>query len=289
MANTQFSTFKTKSKDGTNLYGHYLKPIGETKALVLFVHGLGGHSGRFYEPAKLFAQEQIASIGIDLRGNGMSEGKRGHVKNFKAFQEDIDACISFAENIFSSDLPKLIFGNSMGGAIALKYATINKYMFSGIVLTAPWFQLSHPISPIKFNSLKLLSYMLPLFSFSSKVKPNNTIQENQSENHSSPKEEDLLIHKRISARLFMMINTLGNQLLSDMSCCHIPTIIVHSKNDPVTSFNASQQLCDKHPLATKLIEIDFYTHEVPLDANNNFIFKQVKKYLDKIIVTHANI
>ena len=282
MNNLKFTVFKTQSKDGTNLHGHYMLPLNKPVAILYFVHGLGGHSGRFFHPAALFAKNNIASIGIDLRGNGLSEGKRGHAKNLQNYVEDLDACVLYGNKLFENNLPKVIMGNSMGGAIALLYANINKTLFRGIILTAPWFRLTQPINTFKLSVLNIISKIYPKFTLSSKVKAaSNT---NQTEKK-SPEETDELIHKQITTKLLITIYKVGNSILDQHNFCCLPTLIIHSINDPVTSYKASQEFYNKYSFACKLVTLDLYTHEIPFEEEN-LIFQKVINHINKITVTH---
>ncbi|MGQ1786530.1 MULTISPECIES: alpha/beta fold hydrolase [unclassified Saccharicrinis] len=284
MHNNTFTTFTTHSKDGTQLHGHYLMPCTDAVAVIYFIHGLGGHSGRFLQPASLFAKKNIASIGIDLRGNGRSEGKRGHTDSLEKYMEDIDACVNYSSRLFSDQLPKLIMGNSMGGAIALHYGIKHKNMFSGLILTAPWIRLTSPITKAKMSVMGILDKIVPTYTFSSKVKPGQILTENE---HQMTEESDELIHKQITARLLMEMHKLGNQLL-EKADCYLPTLVLHSKNDPVTDYAASQELCGKHCLSCKLVTLDFYTHAVPFEENNT-VYIEAQRHIDKILVAHEQL
>ncbi len=284
MENYTLSSFNTQSKDGTKLQGHYILPTCKPVAVIYFIHGLGGHSGRFIHPASLFAKHKIASIGIDLRGNGLSDGKRGHAESLNKYMEDIDACITYAKKVFSDNIPKLMMGNSMGGVITLHYGITHKLMFSGIILTAPWLRLTHPISKLKLATMKFLNKVAPTTTFSSKVKAAKVANNN---NKPTQQQTDELIHKKVSARLVLIIHQLGYQLLNK-SDCYLPTLVLHSSNDPVTDYYASRELCDKHSLSCKLVTFDLDTHEVPFEEDN-IIFKTTLKHINKILVAHEQL
>ena len=65
------------AKDGTALTG-YEWLVDEPKAVICMVHGLGEHMGRYHHVAEYFNDKDFAFYGFDLRGHGLSEGKRGH-------------------------------------------------------------------------------------------------------------------------------------------------------------------------------------------------------------------
>ena len=278
------TSFTTTSKDGTQLHGHYQMPNTAPVAVIYFIHGLGGHSGRFQHPASLLAKSSIASIGIDLRGNGRSQGKRGYTESLEKYVEDIDACIKYSQHLFPSHLPKLMMGNSMGGAIALYYSIRHKAVLSGVILTAPWLKLATPIPKVKLSMMAILSKIAPTITFSSKVRPPQSKSENQP---AQIVENDPLVHKKITPRLLIIMHQLGSLLLKKADC-YLPTLVLHSKNDPVTDFKSSLELCNKNKLSCKLVQLEDPTHEVPFEENNT-VFKEVLRHIHKILKAHEQL
>jgi len=65
------------------------------------------------------------SLTLDLRGHGNSEGKRGHINNFKKLLNDSEEMFINIrkENL---DVPIVMFGHSLGGCIALNYLCENQ-------------------------------------------------------------------------------------------------------------------------------------------------------------------
>ena len=55
-------------------------PKEKVKKNLFIIHGLGEHSGRYEDLAKILTQEGIGVFSIDLIGHGKSSGKKGHIK-----------------------------------------------------------------------------------------------------------------------------------------------------------------------------------------------------------------
>ncbi|MEX0906933.1 MAG: alpha/beta hydrolase, partial [Gemmatimonadota bacterium] len=47
-------------------------------AALIVVHGLGEHAGRYAGFGVRMAEAGISTFAMDLRGHGLSEGRRGH-------------------------------------------------------------------------------------------------------------------------------------------------------------------------------------------------------------------
>ncbi len=73
---------KFKGHKNLNLYYQCWLPAGEPKAVLLVVHGLAEHSGRYMNLVNHFVTQGYAVYGFDQRGHGRSPGRRGYVERF---------------------------------------------------------------------------------------------------------------------------------------------------------------------------------------------------------------
>src|SRR5690348_7750839 len=58
-------------------------------ATVAFVHGYGDHAGRHAHFLRWLAERGVACHAIDLRGHGRSTGRRGFVKRWEEYLDDV--------------------------------------------------------------------------------------------------------------------------------------------------------------------------------------------------------
>nr|GEV24279.1 monoglyceride lipase-like [Tanacetum cinerariifolium] len=138
----------------------------KTRALVVLLHGLNEHSGRYDEFAKQLNEHGYKVYGMDWVGHGGSDGLHAYVHSLDDAVTDAKAFIRhvLAEN---PGLPCFCFGHSTGGAIILKAALDPKIekSIAGVVATSPavGVQPSHPIFLIL---APVLSLLLPKFQLS---------------------------------------------------------------------------------------------------------------------------
>ena len=85
----------------TNFFGQFWKPE-KTKAIVVLIHGMGEHSGRYIHVAKKLTDNDFGVISFDHFGHGKTTGKRGHNPNFDAVLESISKLIDKAKDIFGN-------------------------------------------------------------------------------------------------------------------------------------------------------------------------------------------
>ena len=100
-------------KNGLKLYAQIRE--GGHKDWIIAIHGLGEHLGRHdYLPDLFSSKYNICQF--DLRGHGKSQGKRGAVKDFKFFSDDLIEVIDFLQNNFEMK-DYTLFGHSMGSLV----------------------------------------------------------------------------------------------------------------------------------------------------------------------------
>lgn len=98
-----------------------LWPQASARALVLIVHGLGEHQGRYATVVARLREAGFAVAGYDHRGHGRSSGKRGDVPDDEALLRDLAAVIDALRGAAGSALPLLLLGHSLGGLIAARF------------------------------------------------------------------------------------------------------------------------------------------------------------------------
>ena len=59
----------------TDFFGQYWQPE-TTKAVIVIVHGMGEHSGRYQHVAEFFTTHDCGVIAFDHFGHGKTSGKR---------------------------------------------------------------------------------------------------------------------------------------------------------------------------------------------------------------------
>ncbi len=106
-------------------------PDGSPRAWVLIVHGLGEHSGRHERTGRMLAEAGLAVRSFDLAGHGRSGGRRGHASSWSVFLDAVQA------ELAELDGTKVLFGQSLGGAIALSYALSDRPQPDLLVLSSP--------------------------------------------------------------------------------------------------------------------------------------------------------
>ncbi|MGE5398686.1 MAG: lysophospholipase [Chitinophagales bacterium] len=142
----------------------------EVKAVLILVHGAGDHSGRYLHVGEFFSQKGLAVLAPDLRGQGDSEGVRGHVGDFEEYLQDVSHMIEAARKQYP-EVPVFLLGHSMGGTIGALYGITRPGKVQGILLSSPCMGLVMKINPVKKLVGKLVGKVVPKLTVPDGIDP----------------------------------------------------------------------------------------------------------------------
>jgi lysophospholipase len=130
-----------------------------SRARLLLVHGVGEHLGRYEEAGESLAARGIEVSGCDLRGCGLSDGRRGHVRRWSDYHLDLDACCPAP--------PFAVLAHSMGGLVALDWIRARgaragaATLPEALILSGPLLDVAVPVSAWKLAAAGVLSRLAP--------------------------------------------------------------------------------------------------------------------------------
>ena len=124
---------------GTNIAPciSWTNPIVKPRVVLLCIHGLGLYSGSYKDFGMIMSRRGIAVYAIDVRGFGswMKSGGKEEV-DFTGCLSDIASAI-LSIRAAMPGLPFFLLGESMGGAIALRFASEHPEMIDGLISSVP--------------------------------------------------------------------------------------------------------------------------------------------------------
>jgi len=140
------STVDCPARDGLRLHVRQVLPDRPAKALVIVVHGVIEHGGRYAELAAAMSREGLAVWIADLRGHGRSEGSRVWVESFDQYVDDLAVVVDQARAT-QPDAPLFLFGHSLGGLIVLKTSQVLRDSLAGVIVSAPAVSVAEGLFP----------------------------------------------------------------------------------------------------------------------------------------------
>ena len=239
MIKTTYSILKAADKIDLHVRDFY--PNGIPCNRILFMHGLGEHSGRYQHVAEFFCARGFAVRSYDHRGHGRSGGARGDVPYETALIDD--AAIVLRDWNSKSDSPEtapFLLGHSMGGLFAARFALTGIAPLSGLILSSP--ALALPLSSPQKLLLKILTALAPGIAVSNGLKRRYLSHDSQViEAYTN----DPLVHSKITARLLNAMLAAIFITQRDAAQLSMPTLLVFAGDDHLVDPEGSEQLVKK--------------------------------------------
>ncbi len=113
---------------------HLFLPDNATH-LVLMVHGYLEHSLANGNAIRFLASRGYGVLALDLPGHGLSDGRPGHISDFRLYAESIHAVLQASASVV--DLPRSAMGHSTGAAALLEHHYRYGPAFEQLVFVGP--------------------------------------------------------------------------------------------------------------------------------------------------------
>ncbi|GAB2226593.1 hypothetical protein Droror1_Dr00022404 [Drosera rotundifolia] len=120
-----------------------------TKAVVCFCHGYGDTCTFFFEGiARKIAASGYAVFAVDHPGFGLSDGLHGYISSFDGLADNaIEQYTKIKGRRELRGLPFFLFGQSMGGAVAIKVILREPHQWDGVILVSPMCRIAEEVMP----------------------------------------------------------------------------------------------------------------------------------------------
>ena len=182
---------------GLQLYYQCWYPSGRSpQAIVVQLHGLGGHSGLHMPLVSALTAAGYAVYAPDMRGHGRSQGQRGYINCWAEFRGDIQR---FLVQVRSREphVPLFLLGHSLGAAMALDFLLCQPDGVRGAIVCTPALG-EVKASPIRIFLGQILSRIWPRFSLETGFDPSLASRDRAVV---AAYDLDPLRHKQATARL----------------------------------------------------------------------------------------
>jgi len=234
--------FTLKTKDNLSLWGQGWQPAEPARAVICLVHGLGEHTSRYAHVAAAMVAAGFAMLGMDLRGHGKSESKRGFVPTYDILLDDIDLLLAEAAQRYPGKA-RFLYGHSLGGNLVLYYSIRRKPDIQGVIDTAGQLRLAYNPPAAQLLVGRIMSRLAPGYTMSSGL---STDALSHDPEVVKAYRADPLVHDRLSASLGMGLLASGEWILKHASeFPPIPLLIMHGLGDRITSAEASRQFASQ--------------------------------------------
>jgi lysophospholipase len=266
--------------DGLDLYWQSWQPPGEPEGVLVFVHGLSEHSGRYLNPVRHFVARGWTCFGFDYRGHGRSPGPRVHIESFDEFLADLAEGHRLVR-IRHPEHKIFLVGHSQGGLLSLLYAENNPDHLAGVVASSPFLGI-HPDSkpsPILIAASSFLSRVTPKMMFSKSVNPAFLSRDPKIEGSYV---NDPLVSDRVSVRWATEAMTAQRTAIAEAPLMTVPTLVMQAGDDRLANPEATRSWVASAPAElVEYVEWDGYYHELfnePL-LDRRKVFDRMEQWL----------
>ena len=259
------------------IYYQYWLPETEPKAVLLVIHGLAEHGGRYMNLVNHFLPLGYAVYAADHLGHGRSEGARVYVERFADYTDTLS---SFREMIrgWQKEKPVFLVGHSMGGLIGALYLLSHQNELTGAVLSGPAVKAPDDISPVTIFAGKVLSTLMPRLGLIQLEAEGVSRDPEVVEAY----ETDPLVYRgKITARLGAeMIKAMG-QVGAEASRISLPLLILQGGADRLVHPSGAQMLHDGvASIDRKIILYEGFYHEVFNEPEHDRVLRDVEIWLE---------
>ena len=232
--------------DGVALRVLGWQPAEPAWSVLLLVHGLGEHAGRYDHVGRRMAAAGIDVHAFDLRGFGASSGPRAYVDRWSVFHDDLEARLSDVRAA-SHGLPVVLFGHSMGGLIVLGYvlATIPRPLPDLMVLSAPGLEAT--IAGWKRATAPIVGRIAPRIRVPNGFSAGSLSRDPEVDARLAG---DPLALRSSTARLgaeAFAEQARVRGLLASGASLPVPTYVLHGSDDPIVPVGASEAVANDRP------------------------------------------
>lgn len=273
------STGKILANDGTPLmYRRW--PGKQGRPVLLFVHGLGEHSGRYQYPVRYFHALGYNIYSYDQRGHGQSGGVRAYAERFARFVGDLD-CVLRLVRSREGDKKVILIGHSFGGQVVLTYGARFPSKISGAISSSANLRLAMPISWIKKQLGLLLARYAPKLTMDAGIDPKNISHDPQVV---ADYESDPLINCQITVRLASEMFANQDQIMGLARAFRLPCFMMHGGDDPISDPKGTKDFYKACASKDKSLKIypGLY-HEIFNEVDRKAVFDDMKSWLEKRI------
>lgn len=221
--------------DGDNLAVYdWPLALGVPRAVVVLVHGLGEHMGRYNRLAGQLNAWGFAVRGYDQVGHGESGGQRGDLpapnRLFDDLADVVDNTLLQYTSRHRVPPPLLLLGHSMGGLVAAQFVARRLRPVAGLVLSSPAFDPG--LSAFQRWLLAVVPRVAPGLRVANGLKLQYLARDARVV---EAYRNDSRVHNRIGVRLAQFIADTGPATLAAAPHWNVPTLLLYAGADKLVN------------------------------------------------------
>lgn len=246
------------------------------RAVLILVHGLNEHIGRYEHVVDFFKQHYTVYL-FDQRGHGQSDGIRSHVDSFDEYVEDLS---EFVKLVHKKEGKKKIFllGHSMGGQIVVNYlARHPEAPLAGFITSSANLRVKIKVHPLKkIAGLKLARYF-PKYMLNNEIDPGLISRDKKVV---EKYKVDPMVSKKVSVRLIAEMFANQQDLIPKADKIQLPGFLMHGGEDGISDKNGTVDFYERLAAKDKTLKVyEGMYHEIFNEIGYESVLKDVDAWI----------
>lgn len=271
------STFTANDGENLAVQDWLLEPGVTPRGVVLIVHGLGEHAGRYDHVAQQLNAWGFAVRGYDQCGHGESGGLPGSLPTDTRLLDDLADIVDSTRARMEPGTPLILLGHSMGGLVTGRFVSLGIRPVDALILSSP------ALNPGMNAFQKFLVAVLPKFV------PNLRVGNGLKVDFISHDPaviraylSDPLVHDRISARLARFFSIAAPATVATAPRWTVPTLLMYAGDDRLVNPQGSRDFAAAAPKGVVTsVCFDALYHEIFNELDAAPVFVAMQSWLDQ--------
>lgn len=244
--------------------------VPNEKKRIFIVHGIAEHVGRYDHVAAFLNKHGYSVVRFDLRGHGKSDGKRGYIKSYRDFLDDVNQVFAMHKGVHN-----ILFGHSMGALITHLCMSQENEFEASITSAGPTWYIKD-VQFVRYIGFKYYSFL--------QIK--NNLARNML-SHIEKVEDDYMRDPLVLKKYY--INLVGEMFVKGVKHLNAnlryhqkPILMLHGELDKIVPVEFSKRLFDLLPQTDKTIKIypnDW--HEILNELDREEVMNDILSWLEK--------
>ena len=266
-----------RTPDGETLALHEwpLAADRPARAVVVLVHGIGEHAGRYAHVAQRLNDGGFGVRAADHYGHGASSGVRGGLPSVMRLVDDLALVVDDTRRRYPG-LPLVLLGHSLGGLVAASFVARALRPVDALVLSSPG--LDPGLSVFQTLLIAVLSRVAPT------LRVGNGLDERYLSHDPAVVQAyrtDPLCHDRIGARLARFLADEGTVVQAAAPRWTVPTLLIYAGDDRLVKPDGSRRFAEAAPAAVLGATcFPALYHEIFNELQAEPVFETLARWLD---------
>ena len=268
------------ARGGVSIFTQGWRPAGTPRARVVLVHGFGEHSGRYDHVAQALVEAGHLVCALDLRGHGRSGGPRAVVRlddqvaDLALYLSELDR---EAADAGEADLPLVLLGHSMGGALVTALLAEGEVTPDAVVLSGPYIRNAVAVPALLRTLAPIIGRIAPGLPTQS-LDPADVSRD--AEVVADYASDPLVHHGGVPAGTGAALLGVEAQLLPRLGRVQVPLLVVHGGDDRLADVEGARALVAAWGGPAELSVQPGLYHEVFNEPEREKVLAEVVDWLD---------